>query len=134
MNGWDEWRLFREDSVGRCFSITDPDTVCASAREEAGRTGEDVCRDEMYPSEVHSFEHHVPVNNKWIPKFPIYDRNTIQDPEHLLDIVYDYHFYHDQSIREADSVFTAGRPSAGDVVFDQVENVSRVSFFAASLG
>ena len=23
---------------------------------------------------------------------------SMQDPEHLLDIVYDYHFYHDQSL------------------------------------
>jgi hypothetical protein len=100
-NGWDEWRLFREDTVEvrptrggpvpyprravescrnaltargcprpsarraahsqNCYAIRDAASVCAAAREEAGRRGGDVCADEMPPSEVRTKNKHTPL-------------------------------------------------------------------------
>jgi hypothetical protein len=54
----------------------------------------------MPPTLIESFEHHMPVNNKWAPRFRIYDRNTINDPEYLSDINIDVYFSHDATSRQ----------------------------------
>ena len=54
----------------------------------------------MPPTVIESFEHHMPVNNKWFLKFRVYDRNTINDPEYLSDINIDFYFNHDASSRQ----------------------------------
>ena len=95
--GWDQWGVFRDASVVSCMEYTDPAEVCSSAREEGG-TVEEVCPDAMPPTGVSAFEYHLPVNNKWRTKYPIYDRHTINDPEYLMDVVLDYHMRHDLSI------------------------------------
>ena len=79
------------------MEYTDPAEVCSSAREEGG-TVEEVCPDAMPPTGASAFEYHLPVNNKWRTKYPIYDRHTINDPEYLMDVVLDYYMRHDLSI------------------------------------
>ena len=44
-----------------CYAIRDAASVCAAAREEAGRRGGDVCADEMPPSEVRTKNKHTPL-------------------------------------------------------------------------
>jgi len=85
--GWDQWTVFRDARVEACAELTDPAEVCASAREEGGSL-EDVCPETMPPTRVSSFVYHLPVNHKWSTKYPIYDRNTINDPEYLIDVVF----------------------------------------------
>jgi hypothetical protein len=129
--GWDKWSVFREASVFACTEFTIPAEVCASAREQGGSL-EDVCPAAMPPTKVSTFEYHLPVNHKWETKYPIYDRNTINDPEYLIDVVYDYHMTYDQSMVEVDNAFNANQPGQGDLYMEG-DGTMRSKFFAGSL-
>jgi hypothetical protein len=128
--GWDQWSVFREASVEACKEFTIPAEVCAAAREQGGSV-KGVCPEEMPPTKVSTFEYHFPVNHKWQTKYPIYDRNTINDPEYLVDIVYDYHMTYDQSMVKVENAFNAHQAGQGDLY---VENDGSVQskFFAGS--
>ena len=112
--GWDQWGVFRDASVVSCMEYTDPAEVCSSAREEGG-TVEEVCPDAMPPTGASAFEYHLPVNNKWRTKYPIYDRHTINDPEYLMDVVLDYHMRHDQAADEVAQI-TAEHQTIASVI------------------
>ena len=75
-----------------------------------------VCSDAMPPTMVSSFEYLFPVNNKWVTKFRIYDRNNINNQEYLNDVIFEYHFKYDASIKETDEAFAQSQPIHGDTL------------------
>ena len=129
--GWDQWSVFREPAVEACTELTNPAEVCASAREEGG-TLEQVCPATMPPTKVSTFEYHLPVNNKWSTKYPIADRNAINDPEYLMDIVYDYHAKYDQPMVHVEDAFNTNQPDDGDI-YKEADDTMRKKFFSGSL-
>lgn len=129
--GWDQWEVFRDASVQACSELTDPAEVCASAREEGGSM-EKVCPATMPPTRISSFEYHLPINHKWRTKYPIYDRNTINDPEYLMDLVFDYNMRYDQSMVDVEEAFNANQPGQGDTYMHNDSSI-RTRFFAGSL-
>ncbi|EKX33904.1 hypothetical protein GUITHDRAFT_119887 [Guillardia theta CCMP2712] len=79
MNDWDQWTIFRQANVSSCAETTDLTKVCAMVIEDY-LTARQSCSTLMPPTSISSFKYNFPVNNKWITKFPLNDRNVLNDP------------------------------------------------------